>query len=98
MVREIDEDTKSIKIKNVSTNEVITVKAIRDNQGKVSYINLPPEVEVNIYHYNHNERWTNFADVTMCLLTMHATLGVQMAVPPSTSAGNDNQAEILPSE
>lgn len=98
LVAELDEDTKSIKIKNVSTDEVISVKAIKDNQGKVSYINLPPEVEVNIYHYNNNERWTNFPDVIMCLLTMHATLGVQMAVPSSNQPGTDDQAHILPSE
>lgn len=98
LVAVLDEDTKSIKIKNVSTDEVISVKAIKDNQGKVSYINLPPEVEVNIYHYNHNERWTNFPDVIMCLLTMHATLGVQMAVQPSDQPGTEDQAQILPSE
>ena len=98
LVAELDEDTKSIKIKNVSTDEVISVKAIKDNQGKVSYINLPPEVEVNIYHYNNKERWNNFPDVIMCLLTMHATLGVQMAVPSSNQPGTDDQAHILPSE
>ena len=90
LVAEIDEDTKSIKIKNVSTDEVIIVKAIRDNQGKVSYINLPPEVEVNIYHYNHKERWNNFPDVIMCLLTMHATLGDQMIIPSSNQPEIDN--------
>ena len=37
LVAELDEDTKSIKIKNVSTDEVIIVKAIKDDQGKVSY-------------------------------------------------------------
>ena len=31
LVAEIDEDTKSIKIKNVSTDEVIVVKAVKDN-------------------------------------------------------------------
>ena len=67
-------NTKTIKIKNVSTEEIISVKAIKDEAGKVSYENLPDEVEVNIYHYTHEERWENFTDVIMCLLTMHATL------------------------
>ncbi len=33
---------------------------------------------MNIYHYTHEERWTNFRDVIMCLLTMHATLNGNM--------------------
>ena len=71
----VDSNIKSINIKSVSTGETITVRAIRDGRGKVSYENLPAEVEVNIYHYTHEERWQNFQDVIMCLLTMHATLG-----------------------
>ena len=74
MVEAIADNIKRINLKNVTTNEVITVKAIKDSQGKVSYENLPAEVEVNVYHYTHEERWQNFADVIMCLLTMHATL------------------------
>ena len=47
--------------------------------GKVIYQNLPAEVEANIYHYNNEERWENFRDVMMCLLTLHATLnGTEM--------------------
>ena len=53
---------------------MIQVTATRDHQGKVSYQNLPRDVEVNIYHYTHEERWSNFVEVIMCLLTMHATL------------------------
>ena len=48
--------------------------ATRDAQGKVSFENLPRDVEVNIYHYTHEERWNNFVEVIMCLLTMHATI------------------------
>ena len=40
----------------------------------VNYENLPEEIGVNIYHYTHEERWNNFVEVIMCLLTMHATL------------------------
>ena len=29
---------------------------------------------MNIYHYNQEERWENFLEVMMCLLTLHATL------------------------
>ena len=86
---EISDNIKSINIKNVGTEEVITVKAIKDGQGKVSYENLPPEVEVNIYHYTHEERWLNFTDVIMCLLTMHATL----SRPPDETSMSFDQSE-----
>ena len=79
----------------MSTDEVLIVKAIKDLQGKVSYENLPPEVEVNIYHYTNEERWLNFTEVIMCLLTMHATLsGAEQIV----DAGGDGDDPELPSE
>lgn len=91
----IADNIKSIHIKNVSTDEVVIVKAIKDLQGKVSYENLPPEVEVNIYHYTNEERWLNFTEVIMCLLTMHATLcGAEQIVD---TAGNEDDP-VLPSE
>ena len=74
IVSEISENVKSIDIQNCETQEIIIVKATKDSEGKVSYENLPEEVEINIYHYTHEERWVNFTDVIMCLLTMHATL------------------------
>ena len=62
-------------IKNVSTDAILAVKAVKDPMtGNVIYENLPAEVEVNIYHYKMEERWDNFLDVMMCLLSLHATM------------------------
>ncbi len=58
----------------MTTKKVIVVNAIKDAAGNVPYQNLPDEVEVNIYHYNNEERWNNFQEVVSCLLTMHATM------------------------
>ena len=39
-------------IKNVTSNMIIQVKAVKDPMtGNVIYENLPAEVEINIYHY-----------------------------------------------
>lgn len=62
-------------IKNASTDQVIEIKAIKDPRtGHVIYENLPAEVEVNIYHYKQEERWENFRDVMICLLSLHASI------------------------
>ena len=42
------------------TGVVIEVKAVKDDKGNVTIKNLPDEVEVNLYHYNNEERWNNF--------------------------------------
>ena len=67
-------NSKSINIQNTKTREIHEVTAVKTDQGKVIYSNLPEEIGVNIYHYNHDERWNNFVDVIMCLLTMQATM------------------------
>ena len=64
----------------------------------MSYENLPPEVEVNVYHYTHEERWQNFADVIMCLLTMHATLNAGHISVMDASHRSDDPKASLPSE
>jgi len=75
VVAELGENEKALFIKDVDTDTVIEVRAVKDPAtGKVRYENLPPEVEVNIYHYKNEELWNNFRDVIMCLLTLHATL------------------------
>ena len=89
---------KTINLKNVGTNEVIKVKAVKDGQGKVSYENLPPEVEVNVYHYTHEERWQNFADVIMCLLTMHATLNADQIGVIGPSSESESKSDLPSTE
>ena len=52
-VRFNNQNEKTMYIKNVTTDQVIEIIAYKDPlSGKVTYQNLPPEVEVNIYHYN----------------------------------------------
>ena len=97
LVTDIAHNIKAINIKNVQTDEIIEVKAIKDSQGKVSYENLPDEVEINIYHYTHEERWINFSDVIMCLLTMHATLGGAQGLGQGSTTDGET-AYMLPSE
>ena len=97
LVTEVAHNIKAINIKNVQTDEIIEVKAIKDSQGKVSYENLPDEVEINIYHYTHEERWVNFSDVIMCLLTMHATLGGAQGLGQGSTTDGET-AQMLPSE
>lgn len=84
-------------IKNVSSEKVIEVKAFKDPfTNKVTYENLPPEVEVNIYHYTQEERWENFRYVMMCLLTLHASLNNNM-LSDSNYLRASSDASILPS-
>jgi len=68
------ENEQIMYIKNVSADQVIEIKALKDpHTGHVTYENLPAEVAVNLYHYKHEERWENFRDVMMCLLTLHSS-------------------------
>ena len=93
---DVNPPTGTPVIKNVTTDQVIEVRAIKDPaSGKVRYENLPAEVEVNIYHYNNEERWTNFRDVVMCLCTMHATLSTRAG--QADPANNDAMGALLPS-
>ena len=61
--------------------------------GNVIYQNLPAEVEVNIYHYKMEERWDNFRDVMMCLLTLHATMNGTIQQSPEPDELMTNSVE-----
>ena len=79
-VSESGSNEKRLQIQNTRTNEIIEVTATREPNGHVVMHNLPDELEVNIYHYTHEERWSNFHDVVVCLMSLHATLnGFQLA-------------------
>ena len=92
------EHEKVMYIKNVSTDQVIEIKAVKDPRtGEVVYVNLPAEVEVNIYHYKQEERWNNFRDVMMCLLTLHATINGTITGDTSNSMLNASTDTELPS-
>ena len=64
-----------VKLKNMVTEEEFDVSITKNNRGKISFVNMPPEIETFMFNYSMNEIYDNFHEVLECLTTMHAAMG-----------------------
>ena len=60
-------NNKIVMIKNLTTGESFEVAAVKNNRGKLTYQNMPPEIETFMYNYSNNEIYDNFLEVMECL-------------------------------
>ena len=76
-------NNKIVMIKNLTTEETFEVAAVKNNRGKLTYQNMPPEIETFMFNYSNNEIYDNFLEVMECLTTMHAAMGGGVALADS---------------
>ena len=76
-------NNKIVMIKNLTTDETFEVAAVKNNRGKLTYQNMPPEIETFMFNYSNNEIYDNFLEVMECLTTMHAAMGGGVALADS---------------
>ena len=64
-----------VKLINNLTEEEFDVSISKNNRGKLTFVNMPPEIETFMFNYSNNEIYDNFLEVLECLTTMHAAMG-----------------------